>query len=169
MIRWVGAGLIGMCTTWLGIYVAANQYRRVRVLEELEQGLLALRRELELASVSLPQLMMRAEECCVGSGKVLFEQVRIGMKQLEEKTVDQIWQEALDGIENLPTEGRRCLLPLGSVLGSYAVQEQIQAVEVVRQNLGKIKDQYLETVRKQGKVYVTLGVTGGGFIILLCL
>ena len=169
MIQWIGVWLVGISATWLGIGAAREEYWQARKLDELEQALAALQRELELAAVSLPQMLLRLEKQCGGSGGELFARVRAGMEQLEEKTMDQIWREALDQLEPIDPDGRQCMQPLGGILGGYGAQEQIQGVEIARRRLDVVRAERYERAKKQGKIYSVLGVTGGCFLILVCL
>ena len=83
--------------------------------------------------------------------------------------MDQIWREALDELEPIDPEGRQCMQPLGDILGGYGVHEQIQGVETARSRLDMVRAERCERAKRQGKIYSVLGVTGGCFLILLCL
>ena len=169
MIRLLGSVLIGGCSMWLGMHAVNRLRRQERVLSELEIGLLLLERELDLSAPPLPVLMDRLARSCTGGAAQLFRLCGKRMIKLEEYSFARLWTELLEEVEGLNRAGRHCLEPLGQILGHYAGPEQRQVIALIREQVGQLKREAGETLRRQGRVYQVLSVSGGAFLILLLL
>ena len=169
MIRLVGAVLVAAGCAWGGFRAADGLRGRVRALEEMGRGLALLEQELELDSPPLPQLMDRLVPRCRGPARELFQGCRGALGRLEEESFSSAWRRLVGELEGLGPEGRSCLLPLGDTLGRCGSEEQRQAVSLVGRRLAEAAARAEEDRRRMGRVYQTLGLSGGAFLVILLL
>ena len=147
MIRLLGAVLVAAASAWLGLSAAAELGRRVRRLEALSAALELLERELWERGAPLPEVF----------------------QALAREPFPAAWRRLVDGLEGVPREGRAALLPLGEVLGRYEAQGQREAIAQSRSALERARRRAEEEKARMGRVYQALGLTGGGFLVILLL
>ena len=169
MIRLLGAVLVAAGCAWGGFRAADGLKSRVRALEEMGQGLALLEQELELDSPPLPQLMERLIPRCRGPARELFQGCRAALGRLEEEPFSAAWRERVMELDQLGQEGQACLQPLGDTLGRCSGEEQRQAVSLLRRRLEELTARAEEDRRRMGRVYQTLGLSGGAFLVILLL
>ena len=169
MIRLIGAALVAAGCGWAGFRAAGGPRRRARALEEAAQGLLLLEQELEWDSPPLPLLMERLIPRSGGPARALFQGCREALDRLEEEPFSAAWRRVTAGLTELGPEGRECLLPLGDTLGRCSGAEQRRGTETVRLRLEELSVRAEEEGRRLGRVYQTLGLSCGGFLIILLL
>lgn len=163
-MRWLGICLVwGGCVLW-GLQAGGTQRRRVRVLEDVAQGLDQLRRELSLNRSALPELLERAgAHRCTQQGKSLFYDCCAELEKGNDFT--HSWNKALR--ESWMNEAElRLLDSLSHVLGRYDAEDQVQALQRLCAELDVLSRQEGEKVRERCRVYGALGVAAGGFAAL---
>ena len=169
MLRVLGAALVAAGCAWGGFRAAAGLRAGVRALEEMEQGLALLEQELEWDSPPLPQLMDRLIPRSSGPAKELFQGSRSALERLEEESFSRSWKALVGEREALGREGRDCLLPLGDVLGRCTGEEQRRGIQAARLRLRSLSARAEEDSRRLGRVYRTLGLSGGAFLVIVLL
>lgn len=165
MIKWLGLSLTwGGCILW-GLQAGAGLHRRVRVVEDVAQGLEQLCRELTLHRWALPELLEQvSRHRSTRQGRDLFQNCHAELGKGRNFTAawtSALRKNGLDEIERL--DG------LSQVLGHYAAQEQAQALEQLCDSLQTLCRQERERARERCKVYGALGVAAGGFTALMLL
>lgn len=164
MLKAFGVLLLwGGCALW-GMRAAAVLRHRVRVLEDVGQGLELMERELALNRTALPELLEHVSHRATEQGKMLFVCCHQGIEK--GKSFTESWNEALER-GGLMIRDRELLAGLSSVLGRYDATGQLQALSQLRRGL----DEHITLTRQQaqslGKVYGVLGMTAGGFLSLM--
>lgn len=169
MVRLLGAVLVAGGAAWMGFGAAASLRERGRALEEMAEGLALLARELELGSPPLPRLMERLAARSRGPARAMFRGCVKALERLDEEEFPHAWRRLAGERKELGETGRQALFPLGDVLGRCASLEQGRAAEQVGARLLELARQSEEDYRRQGKVYQTLGLSGGAFLVILLL
>ena len=169
MWRLLGAVLLAFGCGWVGFQASLALSRREAALRDTARGLALLEQELELDSPPLPQLMDRLVPRCRGPARELFQGCRGALGRLEEESFSSAWRRLVGELEGLGPEGRSCLLPLGDTLGRCGSEEQRQAVSLVGRRLAEAAARAEEDRRRMGRVYQTLGLSGGAFLVILLL
>ena len=169
MMRLVGAMLVAGAGGWMGFGAAAELGKRVRALEELEEGLRLMAQELELDAPGLEVLMERLVPRTRGAARRLFAGCRTALGRLEEEPFSLAWRR-LTGEEGLlDGEGQACLAPLGEVLGRCGWEEQRRVLELAADRLHQAADRARERRLRLARVYQTLGLSGGALLAVLLL
>lgn len=72
-------------------------------------------------------------------------------------------------VEELSPEGRAALLPLGEVLGRYEADGQRAALKRAEEALERERERAEKERDRMGRVYQTLSLAGGAFLVILLL
>jgi len=84
------------------------------------------------------------------------------------ETVCQIWQQGLEAAQlRLEAVDLTVVEQVGSVLGRYDGDSQRQALEQALMRMEELQKQAVEQRARLGKVYGTLGLTAGAFLMIL--
>ncbi len=169
MIHLLGACLCAAGAVWLGLRGAARLRERAWNLRTLEAALALLEQELELDAPPLPRLLDLAAVHCRGAALQLVLGCREALNHLEERDFPTAWTKLVEDLPEVSREGKRCLDPLGAVLGRCDWEEQRRRIGAVRVRLGELARQAEEDGRRQGRLYRILGVSGGAFLVILLL
>ena len=169
MIRLLGAVLVAAASAWLGLSGAAGLGRRVRRLEALSAALELLERELWERGAPLPEVFQALARRTGEPAAALFAHSARACLALDREPFPAAWRRLVDGLEGVPREGRAALLPLGEVLGRYEAQGQREAIAQSRSALERARRRAEEEKARMGRVYQALGLTGGGFLVILLL
>ena len=141
----------------------------MRRLEELSAGLELLERELWERGNPLPEVFCSLSSRTQGAARALFLQGAECCRRLEEVPFSQAWRQSVEGLEGVTPEGRAALAPLGEVLGRYEAGGQREAIQQARAALERARGRAAEERRRMGRVYQALGLSGGGFLVILLL
>lgn len=169
MWKLLGAVLVAAGSGWLGLSAASGLTSRLRAVQAMIAGLELLERELWEHGTALPELMAALAQRCSPPAADFFKQCAQGCARLDRVPFGESWRQAVNGLELLSPEGRAALLPLGEVLGRYEADSQRQALEHARQALEREELRAQEERRRLGRVYQTLGLSGGAFLVILLL
>lgn len=169
MVRLVGAILVAAGCGWMGFRAAASLGSRVRALEDMADGLRLLEQELELDEPPLPRLMDRLIPRSRGPAQRLFRDCRQALDRLAEEDFSTAWGRLVMERTELGEEGRQTLRQLGDILGRCTGTDQRRGAAAIRRRLEELTARLEEDRRRQGRVYQTLGLSGGGFLVILLL
>lgn len=170
MMRLLGAILLTCGAAAIGFSAAAALTRRARGLRALLGGLELLERELSFRLTPLPDLFARLARQATPPAAGFFTACREGLETLGERSMDQIWAEALARRPMaLSPEDHAILLELGGVLGRFDGPGQREALGEIRARLLHQAERAEEESRRMGRVYGALGLTAGSFLVILLL
>jgi stage III sporulation protein AB len=168
VLRLIGAVLLLSSGGLLGMGACNQLGARVHCLQALDGALERMERELAFHLTPMPELLSRLAKSTPGPAGMLFGQCLAGFNRLEECGLAGLWREAVETAQlPLGREELDLLKGLGEVLGRYDGAGQQEAVGAVRTELL----QYLRCAEEErtrlGRVYGTLGLTAGAFLVLL--
>ena len=165
MLKLIGALLLAGGAGALGCSAAAQLSRRVAVLRALLGALEGMEREIAFRLTPMPELLERAAAESPPPVCTLFARCRTLLDELGERSMAELWREAL----GLDGPGRLALEELGEVLGRYDGDGQREALAHTRAELSRALEQAREAREKQGRMYQVLGITAGAFLVILLL
>ena len=115
-------------------------------------------------------LALAAGALLLGAALGALEDVRALVDELGERSLSQLWREAVADTPLDLTGGERLALEeLGDVLGRYDGEEQRSALARTRAELSRALEQAREETEKQGRMYRALGLTAGALLAILLL
>lgn len=166
-IKWIGAVLIISGCAVVGFALAAAQRREEKCLRQLIAALDFMACELQYRLTPLPELCgMAAKENtgCVGHalGRLAEE-----LERQVQPGVDACMAAALESIGDIPEKVKEAFRLMGTSLGRFDVEGQLQGLEAVRgycrRNL-----EYLTSGREERlRSYQTLGICTGAALAIL--
>ena len=168
MIRAAGAALLLCGSAFLGFLAAGRLDARVRVIRQMLSAVQTIRRELSFSLAPVPQLLSTLEQQSKGWMRAFFTRCREELPRLNTSSLGELWSEALHQAE-LPVraEELRLFASLGEVLGRYDSTGQEEYFTFLTEELERCQHSAEEERRRMGKVYRVLGVTAGGFLVVL--
>lgn len=166
MIRVAGMVMILSGCAFCGLRACTQLHVRIAVLEELVHALALMERELSLNRTALPELLQQLAQSSRTEVRKMMETCMVKVEQ--GKSFTSAWTDGLaqSGIEQ---SARDILRPLGQILGSYDADGQGAAIVRVREELQDYLAHLREETRARKRVYTTLSVTMGGFLVLMLL
>lgn len=168
MIRLVGAVLLSGGAAALGFGAVRHLERRVRDLNMLSAGLAVMKRELSWKLTSLPELLTRASQETKGQVSDFFRLCSIGARHLNGRPFRQIWEQGMESVRlQIEPEDLAVLQQVGGVLGRYDGEHQRQALEEAIARMDERRRAAADRRNRMGRVYGTLGLTAGAFLVIL--
>ena len=168
MLRLAGALMVAGGMSTLGFLAAGGLGRRVRTLRALAGALELMERELSFRLPPMPELLESLAKRAPPPADRLFARCRAGLADLGERSLGELWREAL---AEFPLKGDEPLLleGLGEVLGRYDGEGQRSALREARSALeGMLEEAQAERVRL-GRVYQVTGTAAGAALAILLL
>lgn len=170
MIRALGGIMLLMGGTLMGRMAAARLSARVKTIGEMRAAVQVARREIAFSLLPVPELLKRMGAESEKPLKEFFVRCGEALSQLERRSLEEIWRVTLEQAE-LPVRHseKELFASLGAVLGRYDQSGQEEALEFLQKELEESRIAAEEEQRRLGKVYQVLGVTAGGFLLVLLL
>ena len=155
---------------FLGFDAHRRLRRRARVLRQLAGALEQMDREIAFRLTPRPQLMEELAADYPPPVGTLFANCRKGMEELGERSLAEIWRQALADTP-LDLEGRAAgiLDELGEVLGRYEESGLRSALARAVAELTREGELAREDGEKRGRMYQVLGLAWGGLLVILLL
>ena len=155
---------------FLGFDTHRRLRRRARVLRQLAGAREQMDREIAFRLTPMPQLMEELAADYPPPVGTLFANCRKGMKELGERSLAEIWRQALADTP-LDLEGRAAgiLDELGEVLGRFEESGLRSALARAVAELTREGDLAREDGEKRGRMYQVLGLAWGGLLVILLL
>lgn len=170
MMHFIGAACMAAGPILLGLGAVRTLNHRVNELQQLVIGIEIMERELRHRLAPLPELFHRAAEQTEGRASRFFALCEHGATHLNGRSFQSVWSEAEEEAQlRLDDTDFLHLEPLGAVLGRYDSESQRQALAATKARLERQYEEAREQSKRLGKVYGTLGVTAGAFLIILLL
>ena len=165
----MGAALLALGGALAGLGAAEQLKRNSRTLWELETGLGLLEQELQLGGLTLEQLMEELAPRSPGESGRLFADCGAALSRRDRPAFPVLWEKLIGEREGWPPACRETLGSLGQTLGRCDSPEQRQAIRQVRERLEALRRTAEEERRSRGRLFQTVGLTGGAFLAVLLL
>lgn len=166
MLKLAGAMLLLLGSAGMGVSAVRRLERRVTTLRTLINALEQMERELDFRLLPTQQMICEAARQS-GEPASGFLHVCVQGLQQEMPLCDSWRQAALQELPALLPADLDVLLSLGAVLGRYDSEGQRQAIAATRSRLNIFLKDASEERNRRGRVYGTLGITAGAFLVLL--
>lgn len=167
MLRMVGAALLVTGSAGFGFSLAANNARQVRMLQELIRMLKEIEWELKFHLTPLPELCQVAAGVVGGTLQKVFLELGRRLDNGGEPDVTACMNDIVSRSE-LPKPIRRCLKDLGSCLGRFDLEGQLEGLQSVTLRCRRELEVLSENGKERIRSYQTLAIcAGAGLAILL--
>lgn len=170
MLKIVGAVMILASATGIGISCSMDLKKHCTELRMLKQMIYMLRGEIKYTKTPLPEAFAHIagrlpEPFCTFLGQTADK-----MGSLDGRTFQELWKEQIRdclGGSHLTKEDREQLETLGEVLGYLDLEMQLSAIDLYLEKLELGIQKAQEALVTKQKLYQSLGVAGGIFLIIL--
>lgn len=168
MLKVAGSVLLLAGSTILGTALVGRLKQREKALAALIQALTAMERELSFRLPPMGEWLLRAAEGSPEPAASFLRDCGESLDRQEGRPLVQLWQEAaLERLQVLNQEDLTPLLTLGTVLGRYGWEDQKKALAVAGERLADALAQAQEERQGKGKVYRTLSLAAGIFLVII--
>ena len=169
--------MVAFGALWAGWRAVEELRGRVRAAEAVIDGLELLERELWERGTALPELLEELEvrgyrgraSRTREPASALFSRCARACRELDRAPFGDSWRRLTAELAELSPEGRAALLPLGEVLGRYEADGQRAALKRAEEALERERERAEKERDRMGRVYQTLSLAGGAFLVILLL
>lgn len=170
MLKLLGLLLTAAGAAGVGFSAAAGLSRRVRTLRDLLGALELMEREIAFQLTPMDELFARLAQRTPEPAGAFFARCRRGLSSLGERSLSQIWRQALTEVSlGLDAQTLDTLAGLGDLLGRYDGEGQKEALEQARLQLCQDLRRAEEDQAQRGHMYRMLGLTAGAFLVIVLL
>lgn len=173
MIKLIGALCILFATTALGFAQAAQFAKRPQQIRVLIQALQRLETEIVYAFTPLPEALGRIGQSLFTVEKTVAIFFKEASQLLEHRTgfsAQEIWQQSLEkhwsGTAFQQNE-REIVLKLGDYLGLSDREDQTKHIRLAMDQLKLEEELAREEQQRYEKMWKSLGVLGGMFVVIV--
>ena len=171
ILKAAGALLILGAAAGLGWWTAGQFKGRLCQLEQLRQLIYFLKGEITYSQAPLPEALERAGERGSGPLGRLFSRTAQEILERRGDSLDEIWASQVEQTagEGLPLTGEdiRRLKDLGKQLGYLDVDMQERTLLLYLEQLDLEIGYLREHKREKCRLYTSLGVMGGLFLVII--
>lgn len=172
-VKWVGVILVLFSSGGFGIWSAMRWKARLKMLEKLRQMIYFLKGEITYSHAPLPEALERVGKRENGALGCLFTMAAEGICLQEGESFQEIWnREVKDmaarcGPIPLEAEDLEHLAGLGEHLGYLDVDMQDRTLGLFLEQLNLTIDYLRSRQREKCRLYTSLGIMGGMFLVLV--
>ena len=167
LIKLAGGALVFYAGLFWGIFKSGELSKREKSLRDIRTALNVLESEIVFSSHYLKHAFMKISEIC--SCGALFSDTA---EKMEEDGILKAWEYAVEKNKKklvLKNSDAEIIKILGSQLGMSDREQQVKNIRHVDALLGQALEEAREEYHKSAKLYRSMGILGGLFIIILLL
>ena len=171
MLKVLGALCVICGCSGMGWHAVSRHATRIRVLQELEQGLQFLYGEITYSACDMAELMERLS----GRGgcfRDFWQGIQGMLLQHRGQPFFSYWKSQMpriQGYRHLTAEDRMLIEKIGSNLGNLDRQTQLDTIRIFQKRLEGILGQALKEFGGNARVSMVLGVTAVLFLAIFLL
>ena len=133
---------------------------------ELIDILFELQTQNENLTAENRELAAQLEERTESAGKALLSRLLRRLPVLGSQDFQSIWKESVTESVRYSGEAARLLCTLGSFLGRYDVDSQLEAIRSCRETLEKLRTTAAEALPQTRRLGMGLALTSGALIVI---
>ncbi len=158
--------LIAAAAVYGGASYTALKREQLNELEALCHMLRLMQDELETRALPLPELAAQLEARTEEAGKTLLSELLRRMPELGSRDFQNIWEESVTESVKHSEGAARLLCKLGSFLGRYDVDSQLDALRSCREAMEKLRTAAAEALPQTRRLGMGLSLTSGALIVI---
>ena len=158
--------LIAAAAVYGGASYTALKREQLNELEALCHMLRLMQDELETRALPLPELAAQLEARTEDAGKNLLSELLRRMPELGSRDFQNIWEESVTESVKHSEGAARLLCKLGSFLGRYDVDSQLDALRSCREAMEKLRTAAAEALPQTRSLGMGLALTSGALIVI---
>lgn len=158
--------LIAAAAVYGGVSYTALKREQLNELEALCHMLRLMQDELETRALPLPELAAQLDTRTENAGKALLSGLLRRLPELGSRDFQNIWEECVTESVRYSGEAARLLCTLGSFLGRYDVDSQLEAIRSCREAMEKLHTAAAEALPQTRRLGMGLALTSGALIVI---
>ena len=158
--------LIAAAAVYGGVSYTALKREQLNELEALCHMLRLMQDELETRALPLPELAAQLDTRTENAGKALLSGLLRRLPELGSRDFQNIWEECVTESVKHSEEAARLLCTLGSFLGRYDVDSQLEAIRSCREAMEKLHTAAAEALPQTRRLGMGLALTSGALIAI---
>ncbi|MDQ0158597.1 stage III sporulation protein SpoIIIAB [Alkalibacillus sp. S2W] len=168
-MKWVGAILILLTCTWVGIDFANQYKKRPQQIRDLLQALQIMEAEIVYAQKPIETIcryISKQLSFPIGS---LFQRLVNELNETE-ISLDDCWENVIEEewhFTALKSKEKQIMLQFGQSLGRHNIEQQRKQIQLARVHLQYELDEALEEEKRFSSMYRVLGVLSGLLFVLI--
>ncbi len=170
ILKFLAVAVILAGSSYLGLAYSFQMKKRLLILEDMVQMLFFLRGEIKYHKAPLPEAFEHISRKTTGPCLKMVEHILMDFKKNEGYMFEKIWNTSVkEMLAQTPLKGSDMELvePLGQALGYLDLEVQVSSIDMVIENLTFIIGQLKEKIPTQQRLYGSLGILGGMFVVLI--
>ena len=170
MLKFAGACLIMVSAAGIGVSFSADLRRRCQELRILKQLVYMLRGEIKYTKTPLPEAFYHISVRLPEPFGSFLSRVVEELAKAEGRTFGELWREQIRETlhsSRLNRMDKEQLATLGEVLGYLDVEMQLAAIDLYIEQLEEGIREAENSMGTKQKLYQSLGVAGGIFLVIL--
>lgn len=170
MIKLFGAMMIFTACAMLGLYQAAAFENRVKQLRQLIQAFQRLETEIDYGFTPLPAALEKISSTIQEPVAAIFRLSAAELRQNNGSTTIQSWKDAVNTSwhkTSMKAAEKDVVLQFGSTLGISDRKDQMKHIHLAKNQLQAEEMIAKEEQLRYAKMWKSLGVLGGVFIVIM--
>ena len=170
MTHLLGAFLIAVASSALGLAYVNGEKRRLAALRSAETMLRSIAGELETRLTPLPELFSHLAERCDGAAADFTATMTDRLGQLGEREFCDLWAESVEtAFPMLSGEERELLRALGHSLGRYELERQLAELTLTLNLLADAIARHSAALPEKRRLCFGLAWSGGALMVIVLL
>ena len=171
--KWLGSLLVLFAAGGFGVWSAMQWRERLRLLEKLRQMIYFLKGEITYSHAPLAEGLERVGKRDPGPLGTLFTSAAEGICRQEGESLQEIWKRQVMNLNTdsgpipLEQEDLEQLAHLGEHLGYLDVDMQERTLKLYLEQLDLTIDYLRQNQREKCRLYTSLGIMGGMFLVIV--
>lgn len=170
IVKLSGITLITGSSTAIGFLLSGRLKERIEELKTIKKLLVLLRGEIRYNHATLTESFQIIAGRMDSIYEMFLLRVSEDLKAMDGQTLAQIWEHNVRDCfreSAMSREDKDRLISLGSQLGYLDIEMQLNTIELYLEQLQEEISSAQETLKRNGKLYQTMGVIAGIFVVLL--
>lgn len=170
MLKLIGACLVILSSTGIGLYFSNVTKGRLCDLKDLKKNMFILRGDIHYGNTPLPEAIEALAARNNDNFKQFFAGIAKELRKLDGLTFTAIWDKGIHKYlkeSYLSPTDRSQLSKLGETLGYLDKEMQIRTIDLYIEQLETELDEAIGSVKEKTRLYNMLGVLFGIFITIV--
>lgn len=170
IVKIAGAVLVVMSASGLGLCEAQKWKNRLRLMENLRRMIILLKGEILYANATLEEAFASVGQRGGGELGIFFKEVARRIGEQSGEVFFTLWKEAVSNLDkglDLTGKDREQLKAFGEHLGYLDSDMQERTILLYLEQLDDTIAYLKAHVREKSRLYTSLGVMGGLFLMII--
>lgn len=176
-LRILGAFFVMLASTGIGLYFGSGIRDRLGKMQMLKQHFQMIRGDIGYSGTTLPEALHAMSERLLEAGEEtafqqFYEEVSKRLLAREGISFQEIWEEAVEHHLKKTTLTQRDLQLLSSLGGQFGYLDRDMQLKTIDLYLARLEEERLQEMQKAGekmRLYRTLGILAGVFLVVVML